>query len=197
LAKQVFEKYDFLRADHGTSRPLAAILATDLADCSGPMSSEEERNHAYLALSLRWLELRFRRLLDAQEGRARPPEVRRELTSVAASRAAAARSAPPPALAALARRLDLSSFERDTVLLAAAADLDPRFSSLTRQCSGSASPTPGFALQLLARGRFLAFAPDSALRRERLIELLPRPGQSLFASPMRAGPGIDVLIKGR
>ena len=160
------------------------------------MTADQEKNQAYLALSLRWLELRFRRLLDAQDGRAQTPEVRRELASVAASRAAAARSNPPPALVALSRRLVLPSFERDTVLLAASADLDPRFSSLTRRSSGSAIPTPGFALQLFARGRLAAFAPDSALRRERLVDLLPLPGQSLLASPMRGGPGIDVFLKG-
>lgn len=157
----------------------------------------EEKNSAYLALSLRWLELRFRRLLDIQEGRAQPPEARRELNSVTASRAAASRSPTPPALIALARRLNLSTFERDTVLLAAAADLDPRFTSLTRRCSGSASPTPAIALQVLAGGRFSAFAPGAPLRRERLVELLPDPIRPLLSSPMRAGPDIDVLLKGR
>jgi hypothetical protein len=161
--------------------------------------SWQQRNSAYLAISLRWLRLRCRRLLDLHEGRARPAEARRELSSVAASRAAAARSASPPALVGLARQFDLSSFERDTLLLAAAVNLDSSFSALIRQLQGveGGAPTAALALQLLANARWGAFAPSAALRRERLIEFASLgPNRPFVSTPMRVREDIEIRLKG-
>ena len=159
----------------------------------------QQRNSAYLAISLRWLRLRFRRLLDLHEGRARPAEVRRELASVAASRAAAARSATPPALVGLAKHFDLSSFERDTLLLAAAVTLDSRFSALINQLPGlgGGAPTAALALQLFANASWDAFAPSAALRRERLIEFASlSPARPFVTTPMRVSEDIETRLKG-
>ena len=156
------------------------------------------RNDLYLSHSLRWLRLRFRRLTMILEGVPQPVEFQRELVSAAASRNAAVRSTPPPALVALARRLGLSSFERDTVLLAAAADLDPTFTLLVArvQGSGSSAATPALALHLLNRSSFRSFAPQGPLRGQGLIEISSRPALPFTSSPMRAGPGIEALLKG-
>lgn len=161
--------------------------------------SWQQRNAAYLAVSLLWLRLRFRRFLDLHEGRVRTAEVRRELASVAASRGAATRSATPPALVGLARQFKLSSFERDTLLLAAAPDLDPSFSALIGQLQGLAAgvPTAALAFQLFAHASWQAFAPGAALRRERLIELSSLdPTRPLVAIPMRVREDVESRLKG-
>ena len=159
----------------------------------------QQRNSAYLALSLRWLRLRIHRLVDLNEGRARPAEVRRELASVAASRAAAARSATPPALVGLARQFNLSSFERDTLLLAAAIGLDSSFSALINRLQGleAAAPTAALALQLFANPSWDAFAPSAALRRERLIDFSSlSPTRPFVAASMRVSEDIETRLKG-
>ena len=125
----------------------------------------------------------------------RTDEVAREIgreVAVLARRAAAlaeemAADTAPPALLRLTERCELSEFERDVVLLAAAADLDPLFGPLFAHAQDDATrirPTPGLAGSLLgaegARDASLdavaRFAPGAPLRRLRLITLDPGGG---------------------
>ncbi|MFI6692840.1 ATP-binding protein [Streptomyces sp. NPDC050433] len=80
----------------------------------------------------------------------------------------------PPALEALTACFSLSSFERDVILLTAAAELDP---STTTRCAAAtgdpdrAHPTFALALAALTEPHWSALTPVAPLRRWRLIEL--------------------------
>ncbi|KUL31814.1 ATP-binding protein [Streptomyces regalis] len=80
----------------------------------------------------------------------------------------------PPTLEALTACFSLSSFERDVILLTAAAELDP---STANRCAaatgdpGRAHPTFALALAALTEPHWSALTPVAPLRRWRLIEL--------------------------
>lgn len=80
----------------------------------------------------------------------------------------------PATLDALVACFGLSSFERDVVLLAAAAELDPTTGGRCAAASGDperAHPTFSLALAALADPHWSALTPVAPLRRWRLIEL--------------------------
>ncbi|MER7106991.1 ATP-binding protein [Streptomyces sp. NPDC000229] len=84
------------------------------------------------------------------------------------------RSAVPAALDALVTCFGLTPFERDVVLLTAAAELDPTAGSRCAAASGDperAHPTFGLALAALAGPHWSALTPVGPLRRWRLVEL--------------------------
>ena len=77
--------------------------------------------------------------------------------------------------AGLARRLDLTPFETDVVLLAAGAQMTaaiPRLCALAAGDARAAYPTLAVALEAMADPAWSAFAPDAPLRRLRLINLV-------------------------
>ncbi|MFJ9406298.1 ATP-binding protein [Streptomyces sp. NPDC101393] len=128
---------------------------------------------AALAAALRSVLVR----LDAHAGRARtnvpgsPPEDREPAPSTPAPEPY---DAPLPTLDALTDCFGLSPFEREIVLLAAAAELDPTTGSRCAAASGDPSRThPTFSLALAALGapHWSALTPVAPLRRWRLIEL--------------------------
>ena len=121
------------------------------------------------------------------------------IARAAAERAEAARIDPPPALVLLADRLGLSDFERDTVLLCAAADLDPGMGALLAASQGGAArayPTFGLALQLLDDPTWDALSPHRPLRYARLIEINQPGATPLTASALRADERIVNYLKG-
>src|SRR5262249_20142867 len=70
-----------------------------------------------------------------------------EVADAASQREAAAEIDPPPALLLLAERLGLSTFERDTLLLCVAAELDPSIEALFAAVQGGpARVFPTFSL---------------------------------------------------
>ncbi|MBY5164288.1 AAA family ATPase [Salsipaludibacter albus] len=91
----------------------------------------------------------------------------------------------------LAGALDMSSFERDTLLLAAAVELDGELARLVAEaCDGSdPRPTFGLALQVLDDGHWDALAPDGPLRRWRLVD----PGGTGILATRRLRVDEDVL----
>jgi vesicle-fusing ATPase len=93
--------------------------------------------------------------------------------------------APESALDRLVRLFNLSPFERDILVLAAAVELDGDLARLAAEILGGEDPRPTFALALaiLPDGHWDALAPSSPLRRWRLIELVP--GPTLPSRPMR------------
>jgi AAA+ superfamily predicted ATPase len=72
----------------------------------------------------------------------------------------------PPAIVTLSRLFELSSFERDIVLLCAGVELDSRFAE-----GLGAPPTFNLALGSLPDAHWSALAPDAPLRAWHLIEL--------------------------
>ncbi|MDE2502778.1 MAG: ATP-binding protein, partial [Burkholderiales bacterium] len=119
-------------------------------------------------------------------------------SAAAAARDEAARIEPPPALLMLAERLGLTPFERDTLLLAAAAEIDPGIAALYAQLQGGQRGTPTFALalQALPDASWDALSPQRPLRYARLVEPVAGGAAPLVAMPLRADERIVHYLKG-
>ncbi|MFD0428258.1 hypothetical protein ACFQ60_09360 [Streptomyces zhihengii] len=111
----------------------------------------------------------------ATRGRCRrapkPPRARRPR-----GRAGAGQEAPavPEALDALVACFGLSAFERDIVLLTAAAELEPTTAARCAAACGDperAHPTFSLALAVLDEPHWSALTPVAPLRRWRIVEL--------------------------
>lgn len=138
---------------------------------------------------------------------AQPPEV--ASTSLAPSDAEIAEAEqamtqaesndPPPALLLLARRLGLSRFEQQVLLLCAAMDLDTRLPSLCARAQGDpykTYPTFALALTLFDEPIWNALLPQNPLRYWRLIEINQPGATPLIASAIRADERIVSYLKG-
>ena len=132
----------------------------------------EERNNAYLADGLAWLR-------DLRAGR-EPARVWWEPYTT---------GPPAPALEALGERLGLSRFERLTLLLAAATELDPDGAA-----EGGASF--GLALHLLPHPAWDAVTVGRPLRHWRLVTPTPGPGQPLVTAPLTVDERVVHHLKG-
>jgi len=106
----------------------------------------------------------------------------------------------PPALVLLSRRLGLSDFERQVLLLCAAMELDTRTGALcARAQRDPAKPFPTFTLALTLFEEDAAWdvmSPERPLRYWRLIEINQHIGQPLISSALRADERIVSYIKG-
>ena len=105
----------------------------------------------------------------------------------------------PPALELLGDQLGMSRFERLTLLLAAATELDPAMAARYARASGdpgAAFPTFGLALARLPGARWDAVSPHRPLRHWRLIEVHQSYGEPLTAARLRADERIVGFIKG-
>jgi hypothetical protein len=106
---------------------------------------------------------------------------------------------PPPALTLLARRLGLSDFESQILLLCAAMELDTRIASLCARALQDASrpyPTFALALRLFEQPAWDAMSPDRPLRYWRLIEINQPGVQPLVNSALKADERIVNYLKG-
>jgi hypothetical protein len=116
-------------------------------------------------------------------------------------------SGPPMALDILVGAFELSSFERDVLVMCAGLELDGSLGALCASAQGSAQrayPTFGLALAALPDAHWSALAPTAPLRHWRLVEVTP--GSSLMTSALRidervlhflAGvPGMDERLAG-
>lgn len=104
-----------------------------------------------------------------------------------------------PALELLAERLGLSPFERDTLLLCAAMELDTRVAGLCARAQQDPSrPYPNFALamSLFDHPSWDALSPERPLRFWRLIEINQPGAQPLISSALRIDERIVNFIKG-
>jgi hypothetical protein len=122
-----------------------------------------------------------------------------QLSAAAAEMADAEAIDPPPALVDLGRRLGLSAFEREALLLCAAIELDPQVGALCADAQGDprlAHPTFALILSLFADPAWDVLSPQRGLRYWRLIEVAQAPGQPLITSPLRADERIVSYLKG-
>ena len=104
---------------------------------------------------------------------------------------------PASALATVCACFGLTAFERDVLVLAAAADLDPTTAGRCAAASGDACrPYPTFSLALAALGEphWSAITPVAPLRRWRLVELDDE--TSLTTSRLRADERILHFLAG-
>jgi hypothetical protein len=148
-------------------------------------------NDRHLAAALAWLRLRLERLTGAADDAALGP--------AAAALADGEATEPPPALILLARRFSLSDFERDVLLLCAAAEFDPRFAALcARAQDDPARPYPTFALALalLDEPAWDVLSPERPLRYWRLVEIFQPGAQPLTACALRADERVVSYLKG-
>ena len=121
------------------------------------------------------------------------------LARAAAAREAAAHVDPPPALLLLAQRFGLSAFERDILLLCAAAELDPGISTLFAAAQGQPArnfPTFALAFQAFDEPAWDALSPQRPLRYMRLVEINQPGATPLTASALRADERIVNYVKG-
>ncbi|MDH6540205.1 ATP-binding protein [Streptomyces sp. SPB4] len=123
----------------------------------------------------------------------------RELAAAAALIAEAEASVPAPPLVALARRLGLSRFERDVLLMCLAEELSPRTGALFAAAHGVGSmahPTFGLALAVLPDPSWEALSAHGPLRYWGLVEIGHTAGSALVTSPVRADERIVDHVKG-
>ncbi|MFJ9742307.1 ATP-binding protein [Streptomyces sp. NPDC101166] len=133
----------------------------------------------------------------APEGSAASTEAAGDQPS--SSKAPPASTAHTPALVALGDRLGLSPFERDTLLLCAAPEFDPRIVDLYAQAQSSPlalHPTFALALSLFPDPAWDVLSPYRGLRYWRLVDVDRASGQPLVTSPLRADERIVNHIKG-
>jgi hypothetical protein len=105
----------------------------------------------------------------------------------------------PPALAELGRRLGLSPFEQQILLLCAAMELDTRIPALCARAQNDPQkpfPTYALALSLFANPAWDALSPDRPLRYWRLLEVSASGAQPLTTSALRADERMVHYLKG-
>jgi hypothetical protein len=158
----------------------------------------QARNAEYLAAALAWLRLTLERAVRGSHG-VPPPADEAEQLAKARQRVAAADIAEPrPALQILARRLGLSPFERDVLLLCVAMELDTRIATLCTGAQDEPRPYPTFALALTLfdEPAWEALSPERPLRFWRLIEINQPAAMPLTTSALRADERIVNFVKG-
>ncbi len=155
-----------------------------------------------MSAAAQWLAANDRYLSSTLEA------LRARLTALAEPEAPKPRHAPrhkkddgdsEPALTTLARRLGLSAFERDTLLLCAAMEFDTTMGSLCARAQadpGRPYPTFALALALFDEPAWDALSPERPLRHWRLIEINQAAGQPLIGSALKADERIVNTIKG-
>src|SRR5829696_7600722 len=105
----------------------------------------------------------------------------------------------PPALTVLGERLGLSEFERHTLFLCAAMELDARMGSLcanAQQDLARSHPTFALALTLFDQPAWDVLSPERPLRYWRLVEINQPGAQPLINSALKADERIVNYIKG-
>jgi hypothetical protein len=103
-----------------------------------------------------------------------------------------------PTLERLADRLRLSRFDKDVLLLCAAAALDARVGRLCAAANADGKPYPTFALamRLFHDPAWEALAPQGGLRHWRLIEIHQTTAEPLISAALRADERIVNFLKG-
>jgi len=122
-----------------------------------------------------------------------------DVSQARASFDAAGQANPPPALMTLAARFGLTDFERDTLLLCAACEIDPKFPHLiaaAQDALASGAPSFGLALDLFEGSSWEALSPERPLRRFHLLELHQSGATSLLTAPLRIDERIAAYVKG-
>jgi hypothetical protein len=192
-----------------------------------PHPQRQQGNQEFLAAALAWLRLRLRQHAEALVARpallpttrpglfARlrrwlfgpnsealmpvvPPVSAEELSRAAAAMEAAAEGTPPPPLLVLARRFELSAFERSLLLLCAAMELDTRLPALCAAAQDPPLPYPTLALAfaLFDEPAWDVRSPRRPLFYWRLVEADVVAPQPLNSARLHADPRIVNFIKG-
>lgn len=111
----------------------------------------------------------------------------------------AAAAVDEPALTLLTRRLGLSTFERDVLLLAAAMELDtstPALCARAQHDPGKPFPTYALAMALFEGPAWDVMSPERPLRHWRLLEVVADRREPMTSSRLRADDRIVSYLKG-
>jgi hypothetical protein len=122
-----------------------------------------------------------------------------QIAQAAVEREEAAKTDPPPTLVLLTHQLQLSQFERDTLLLCAAMELDTRTAGLCARAQGEMTrpyPTFALALSLFDEPSWDALSAHRPLRYWRLLEINQPGALPLTQSALRADERLVNYIKG-
>ena len=107
---------------------------------------------------------------------------------------------PRPPLAKLVEAFHLSRHERNTLLLAAAPEIDPSMGAAIASAAKAVGlgdePRPTFGLALRLFGDWGVLDPDGPLRRLKFLEIHQPSGQTLVAATLRADERIVHFLKG-
>lgn len=138
--------------------------------------------------------------LSAAQGEARQAGVAApERAAMPAATMEAEAAGERPALLLLSDRLGLSEFERHTLLLCAAMELDTRIASLCARAQGDANrahPTFALAMTLFDQPAWDVMSPERPLRYWRLIDIHQPGAQPLVSSALKADERIVNYLKG-
>jgi hypothetical protein len=115
--------------------------------------------------------------------------------------AEAGKAENPPALITLARRLGLTEFERDVLLLCVAMEFDTRIAGLCARAQRDLNhphpyPTFALALTLFDHPAWDVMSPERPLRYWRLVEINQPGAQPLVTSVLKADERIVNYLKG-
>ncbi|MEW7847658.1 ATP-binding protein [Massilia aurea] len=127
------------------------------------------------------------------------PAIDTPADDIAQRLAAASEGEPAPALLQLARRLGLSNFERDVLLLCVALELDTSIATRCATAQGQLArdfPTFALAMNLFDEPAWEALSPERPLRFWRLVEISQPGARALTASALRADERIVNYVKG-
>ena len=155
------------------------------------LAAWEAMNEQYLRTALAWLRLRLQHLTDTIQ--------QDTLTQAVEALASYETVDPPPPLVILSQRFGLSRFERETLLLCVAMELDSEVAALCAQANGNsqqAYPTFALALRLFDEPAWDVLSPERPLRYWRLLEVMQTGAQPLTTSPLRADERIVNYVKG-
>ncbi len=183
------------------------------------LATWEKNNEAYLAAALAWLREQLSqfgavpaetavadeprrfglfsrsRIEESDRLLAAPPTLARLAERLAEAEAVE----PPPALHILARRLGLSRFEQEVLLLCLGMELDTRFPALCAQAQADPNrpyPTFALALALFDEPAWDALSPERPLRYWQLIEINQPGAQPLTTSALRVDERVLNYAKG-
>jgi ATP-dependent 26S proteasome regulatory subunit len=166
----------------------------------------QDGNARYISAALAWLRLHLERHAnrDRSVSHSSPPCAPAD-TDEQISRATAELTAaestldPPPAFVILSRRLGLTRFEQEVLLLCAAMELDTSIGALCARAQNDPSqphPTFALALALFNDAAWDALSPERPLRHWRLVEVNQRSSQPFIASALRVDERIVSYVKG-
>lgn len=184
----------------------------------------QDMNQRYLKAALAWLRLRLERLIQQEhaapvaqqkqehqhrglfgghsEERSTPvtgPKLEDQIKQCENELNAIESQEHTPALITLSQRLRLSRFERETLLLCVAMELDTHIAALCARAQDDANrpyPTFALALALFDDSSWDVLSPERPLRYWRLIEINQPNAQPLTVSALRADERIVNYVKG-
>ena len=159
----------------------------------------QDANERWLAAAVDAVRLRLDRQARRVAGEPEPAAAAAKLDAALAVMQTAEDAAMPPAAIVLARRLGLSAFDLDTLMLCVAQELDTTVRARCAAAQGDPQrPYPSFALALAMADQpaWDVLSPAAPLRYWRLIEISQPGAQPLTTAALRADERIVNYLKG-